>query len=76
MHDVAKQLDSDGKVIEAEIPMGIVHPFMLEPFRVRFFVDEEIVTDCEISLDPAHRGIERIMEGLPIERVNIITERI
>lgn len=76
MHDVAKNLDSEGKVIEAEVPMGIVHPFMLEPFRVRFFVDEEIVTDCEISLDPAHRGVERIVEGLPIERVNIITERI
>lgn len=80
MEEVADNLKNEEvtykKAIEAEVPVGLLHPFMLEPFRVRFFVDDEIVTDCEIAIDPAHRGIERLMEGMPIERANIITERI
>ena len=76
MVDVSENPDTEEKVIEAEVPVGLLHPFMLEPFRVRFFLDDEIVTDCEISFDPPHRGIERLLEGIPIERANIITERI
>ena len=30
-------------IIETEIPMGTVHPAALEPYRVRFFVEDEIV---------------------------------
>ncbi|NMC75957.1 MAG: hypothetical protein GYA60_01470 [Candidatus Methanofastidiosa archaeon] len=61
---------------EVEIPVGLLHPAMLEPFRVRFFVEDELITDCEITLDPYHKGIERIMEGMPVEKGLIITERI
>lgn len=61
---------------DVEIPLGIVHPALLEPYRPRFFLQDEIVTDCEITLDTQYRGIERLMEGIPVDKCNIITERI
>jgi len=64
------------KVVEKEIPIGLVHPALLEPFRIRFFVSDEIVKDCEITLNPAHRGIERLMEGKPYEKASVIVEKI
>ena len=63
-------------IIETEIPMGTVHPAALEPYRVRFFVEDEIVQEAEISIGVNHRGIERIMEGLPVEKANALTEKI
>ena len=56
------------EIIETEIQMGTVHPAALEPYRVRFFVEDEIVKDAEITIGVNHRGIERIMEGLPVEK--------
>ena len=32
-------------IIETEIPMGTVHPAALEPYRVRLFVEDEIVQE-------------------------------
>lgn len=61
---------------EVEIPVGLVHPALLEPYRPRFFLQDEIVTDCEITMDAQYRGIERLMEGIPVDKCNIITERI
>ncbi|MBN1785564.1 MAG: nickel-dependent hydrogenase large subunit [Candidatus Methanofastidiosa archaeon] len=61
---------------EYEVPLGIVHSALLEPFRTRLFVDDETVVDAEITYDSAHRGIERIMEGMPVQKGLIITERI
>jgi energy-converting hydrogenase B subunit N len=63
-------------VIEAEIPMGPVHPAALEPYRLRLFVEDEIVRDAEITVGVNHRGVERIMEGLPVEKANSLTEKI
>ena len=63
-------------IIETEIPMGPVHPAALEPYRVRFFVEDEIVQEAEITIGVNHRGIERIMEGLPVEKANALTEKI
>ena len=63
-------------IIETEIPMGTVHPAALEPYRVRFFVEDEIVREAEITIGVNHRGIERIMEGLPVEKANSLTEKI
>lgn len=63
-------------VFEAEIPMGTVHPAALEPYRVRLFVEDEIVRDAEITVGINHRGVERIMEGLPVEKANSLTEKI
>ena len=64
------------EIIETEIPMGTVHPAALEPYRVRLFVEDEIVQEAEITIGVNHRGIERIMEGLPVEKANALTEKI
>jgi len=63
-------------VIETEIPLGTVHPAALEPYRVRLFVEDEIVKEAEITVGVSHRGIERIMEGLPVEKANSLTEKV
>ena len=54
---------TERQVFETEINMGTVHPAALEPYRVRLFVEDEIVKDAEITVGLNHRGIERIMEG-------------
>ena len=64
------------QVFETEIDMGTVHPAALEPYRVRLFVEDEIVKDAEITVGVNHRGIERIMEGLPVEKANSLTEKV
>ena len=64
------------EIIETEIQMGTVHPAALEPYRVRFFVEDEIIKDAEITVGVNHRGIERIMEGLPVEKANALTEKV
>lgn len=66
----------NSKVIETEIPLGTVHPAALEPYRVRLFVEDEIVREAEITIGVNHRGVERIMEGLPVEKANALTEKI
>lgn len=67
---------TDEKVIETEIPLGTVHPAAMEPYRVRLFVEDEIIKDVEITIGLNHRGIERIMEGLSVEKANSLTEKI
>jgi energy-converting hydrogenase B subunit N len=66
----------NSKVIETEVPLGTVHSAALEPYRVRLFVEDEYVRDAEITIGVNHRGIERIMEGLPVEKANALTEKI
>jgi energy-converting hydrogenase B subunit N len=66
----------NNKVIETEVPLGTVHSAALEPYRVRLFVEDEYVRDAEITIGVNHRGIERIMEGLPVEKANALTEKI
>ncbi len=66
----------NSKVIETEVPLGTVHSAALEPYRVRLFVEDEFVRDAEITIGVNHRGIERIMEGLPVEKANALTEKI
>jgi energy-converting hydrogenase B subunit N len=62
--------------IESEIAIGPVHSAAIEPYRVRLFVEDEIVRDAEITIGINHRGVERIMEGLPVEKANSLTEKI
>ncbi len=66
----------NSKVIETEVPLGTIHSAALEPYRVRLFVEDEFVRDAEITIGVNHRGIERIMEGLPVEKANALTEKI
>ncbi|MBU0762852.1 MAG: nickel-dependent hydrogenase large subunit, partial [Candidatus Altiarchaeota archaeon] len=65
-----------GEVKVTEIDVGTVHPVLIEPFRTRFWVEDEEVIDCEITYNAAHRGIERIIEGLPIKKAHMITEKV
>ncbi len=67
---------TDRKVIETEVTMGTVHSAAIEPYRVRLFVEDEMVRDAEITIGINHRGVERIMEGLPVEKANSLTEKI
>jgi energy-converting hydrogenase B subunit N len=69
-------MEKDRGEADVEIPVGLVHPALLEPYRPRFFLKDEVVTDCEITMDAQHRGMERMMEGIPVDKCNIITERI
>ncbi|MGV8143371.1 MAG: nickel-dependent hydrogenase large subunit [Methanothermobacter sp.] len=64
------------QVIETEVPMGTVHSAALEPYRIRLFVEDEVVKDAEMTIGVNHRGIERIMEGLPVEKANALTEKV
>lgn len=73
---MAKKGKMTNKYIEAEIAMGPVHSAAIEPYRVRLFVEDEIVRDAEITIGINHRGVERIMEGLPVEKANSLTEKI
>ncbi|MCE5214730.1 MAG: nickel-dependent hydrogenase large subunit [Methanobacterium sp.] len=68
--------NSKKQVIETEVPMGTVHSAAIEPYRIRLFVEDEVVKDAEITIGVNHRGVERIMEGLPVEKANSLTEKI
>jgi energy-converting hydrogenase B subunit N len=46
---------TDKKVIETEVTMGTVHSAAIEPYRVRLFVEDEIVRDAEITVGINHR---------------------
>lgn len=48
----------------------------IEPFRVRFFVEDETVVDCEITYNAAHRGIEQLLEGIPVKKAHMIVEKV
>lgn len=61
---------------EGEIAIGPVHSTMLEPHRLRLFIEDEIVKDAELTIGVNHRGVERLMEGLPPEKACILCEKI
>ncbi|MEN3057597.1 MAG: nickel-dependent hydrogenase large subunit, partial [Candidatus Methanosuratincola petrocarbonis] len=62
--------------IEKELSFGPVHPALIEPYRIRLFVNDEIVEDCELNINMAYRGIEKLFDGLPVERALLIAERV
>ncbi|MDR2829580.1 MAG: nickel-dependent hydrogenase large subunit [Methanobrevibacter sp.] len=71
-----KNKSNQEAIIETEVALGTVHPAALEPYRLRLFVEDEIINDAEITVGVNHRGIERIMEGLPVEKANSLTEKV
>jgi energy-converting hydrogenase B subunit N len=62
--------------IEKELSFGPIHPALIEPYRIRLFVNDEYVEDCELTINVAYRGIEKLFEGLPIERALLIAEKV
>jgi len=59
-----------------EVPVGPIHAGIIEPGHFRFGVIGERVVHLEARLFYVHRGIEKICEGLPVDRALEIVERI
>jgi energy-converting hydrogenase B subunit N len=76
MSDQLKPANAENAVVEKELSFGPVHPALIEPYRIRLFVNDEIVEDCEININMAYRGVEKLLEGLPVERALLITEKV
>jgi Ni,Fe-hydrogenase III large subunit len=59
-----------------EVAVGPVHAGIIEPGHFRFQARGEEVLDLEIVLGYQHRGVERLIETAPRERVPILAESI
>ncbi|MDB5059956.1 MAG: energy-converting Ni,Fe-hydrogenase subunit HyfG [Chloroflexi bacterium] len=59
-----------------EVPVGPIHAGIIEPGHFRFGVVGEQIVHLEARLFYVHRGIEKLCEGLPLERALEIVERI
>jgi Ni,Fe-hydrogenase III large subunit len=66
------RLRGDGIV---EIPVGPIHAGVIEPGHFRFAAVGEVVLHLEARLFYTHRGVEKVAEGKPAERVLQIAER-
>ncbi len=59
-----------------EIPVGPVHAGIIEPGHFRFSVAGEPIVNLEAQLYFVHKGIEKMCEGMSIERGLYVSERI
>lgn len=59
-----------------EIPVGPIHAGVIEPGHFRFAAVGEAVLHLEVRLFYTHRGIEKLVEGKPVEQVLQVAERI
>jgi Ni,Fe-hydrogenase III large subunit len=59
-----------------EVAVGPVHAGIIEPGHFRFHAHGEEVLFLEIVLGYQHRGVERLLETLPIERAMPVAESI
>lgn len=59
-----------------EVLVGPIHAGVIEPGHFRIGVIGERIVHLEARLFYVHRGIEKICEGLPVERALEIVERI
>jgi Ni,Fe-hydrogenase III large subunit/Ni,Fe-hydrogenase III component G len=59
-----------------EVPVGPIHAGIIEPGHFRFGVSGEQIVHLEARLFYVHRGIEKICEGLEIEKALEVVERI
>ena len=68
------------KIIEGEgvfqIPVGPIHAGIIEPGHFRFSVLGEYIINLEAKLFYTHRGIEKLVEGMSIEKALLVSERI
>lgn len=68
-----KRVEGDGVY---EIPVGPVHAGIIEPGHFRFSVAGEPIINLEAQLYFVHKGIEKMSEGMTIEKCLFISERI
>ena len=59
-----------------EIPVGPVHAGIIEPGHFRFSVAGGPIINLEAQLYFVHKGIEKMCEGISIERCLYVSERI
>ncbi|NLP40680.1 MAG: NADH-quinone oxidoreductase subunit F [Veillonellaceae bacterium] len=59
-----------------EVPVGPIHAGIIEPGHFRFSQAGENIINLEAKLFYTHRGIEKAVEGLPIETAFYQAERI
>ncbi|MHC1580475.1 hydrogenase large subunit [Methanopyrus sp.] len=62
--------------ISHKVPVGPNHPILKEPLRIKLAVRGEEVVDCKVEMGYCHRGIERIMEGMPWQKAAFLAERV
>ncbi|MPM84439.1 Formate hydrogenlyase subunit 5 [bioreactor metagenome] len=59
-----------------EVPVGPIHAGIIEPGHFRFSQAGENIINLEAKLFYTHRGIEKAVEGLPVETAFYHAERI
>lgn len=59
-----------------EIPVGPVHAGIIEPGHFRFSVLGENIVNLETRLFYAHKGTEKLADGMTLDQVLLLSERI
>ena len=60
----------------SEIPVGPVHAGIIEPGHFRFSIVGENIVNLETRLFYTHRGVEKLAEGMGLDDVLLLSERI
>lgn len=68
-------LTAEGESLH-QIPVGPVHAGIIEPGHFRFTANGEAVVRLEARLGYVHKGIERLMTGLSVERAAVLAGRV
>src|SRR6266508_3642523 len=68
-------LTAEGESLH-QIPVGPVHAGIIEPGHFRFTANGEAVVRLEARLGYAHKGIERLMAGMPVDRAAVLAGRV
>jgi Ni,Fe-hydrogenase III large subunit len=68
-------LPAEGESLH-QIPVGPVHAGIIEPGHFRFTANGEAVVRLEARLGYVHKGIERLMEGAPLDRAAVLAGRV
>ena len=58
-----------------EIPVGPIHAGIIEPGHFRFSAVGEVVVNLEARFFFTHRGVEKQLEGMGVERARYLIER-
>lgn len=68
-------LPAEGESLH-QVPVGPVHAGIIEPGHFRFTANGEAVVRLEARLGYVHKGIERLMQGAPLERAALLAGRV
>jgi Ni,Fe-hydrogenase III large subunit len=68
-------LPAEGESLH-QIPVGPVHAGIIEPGHFRFTANGEAVVRLEARLGYVHKGIERLMQGAPLDRASVLAGRV